>query len=404
MPSALEVYEADPDYQATEALSLIPPPRMDPPSTQRNNFRDRDRGGFNRGGRGGGRFDNRARPNASFGTQNRDDRNPHREPMGRRGHEEPKHEQREARGKVADHVQRPNSQTTVSFATKTWSRTFIPKTPYIQPSPQNFQRGRSLSNPYENIGRSIFVNRSAVKMASIDRLMRHESTHGLIRGPEFTFADVCAGPGGFVEYVLWRCATQKVILRNLRMFRRLGYHYDRDGWKGVHLVMADGGFSCQVMSYTKNSTQKNPHWSNPRHVYDLREGGDFIIKTFDLFTPFTISLLYLLRASFHLFAITKPTPHGPPIPSATSYVAGYLHRSIPIVTHLEETLRKLMEGFVKVEERVGLGLLDVVEVVRREVVMADKDFVEYVENSNMKNSRRKVPRLHMIKRKHEYGV
>jgi hypothetical protein len=83
-------------------------------------------------------------------------------------------------------------------------------------SSSDFTRSRNHTNPYEYIGKSVFVNRSAVKMANIDKLMgiteqwckSHPSTtQGNSEGPVFQFVDLCAGPGGFTEYLLWRLSA-----------------------------------------------------------------------------------------------------------------------------------------------------------------------------------------------------
>jgi cap1 methyltransferase len=54
------------------------------------------------------------------------------------------------------------------------------------------------------------MNRAALKMANIDAAtdfmftnVDHSVHHENHLGPYY-FADVCAGPGGFTEYVLWR--------------------------------------------------------------------------------------------------------------------------------------------------------------------------------------------------------
>lgn len=116
--------------------------------------------------------------------------------------------------------------------------------------PNDLMRARSRSNPYESIKGVFFLNRAAVKMANIDAILDFCLTEpskllkggSKIAGAEggsihhplascnvtaidlcgsltetwkknepvvgkdelFYFSDVCAGPGGFSEYVLWR--------------------------------------------------------------------------------------------------------------------------------------------------------------------------------------------------------
>lgn len=71
------------------------------------------------------------------------------------------------------------------------------------------RRARTRSNPYETIKSAFFLNRAAVKMANMDRACdfmftkANDSEDPKSRDLLY-FADVCAGPGGFSEYVLWR--------------------------------------------------------------------------------------------------------------------------------------------------------------------------------------------------------
>lgn len=58
-------------------------------------------------------------------------------------------------------------------------------------------KARSTCNPFEKIGRSVFQNR-----ALFDQMFTQPTTNVSF------FADVCAGPGGFSEYILWRTKDQ----------------------------------------------------------------------------------------------------------------------------------------------------------------------------------------------------
>lgn len=64
------------------------------------------------------------------------------------------------------------------------------------------REAKNATNPYALLDNSIFMNRSAVKLANIDALLGF-----VISEPRETgrvFADICGGPGGFTEYLLWR--------------------------------------------------------------------------------------------------------------------------------------------------------------------------------------------------------
>ncbi|RUS31467.1 FtsJ-like methyltransferase-domain-containing protein, partial [Jimgerdemannia flammicorona] len=85
-----------------------------------------------------------------------------------------------------------------------------------------FTAARCRANPFEKIGTSVFVNRAAVKLACLDALF-NLTRGGMASTGEtefrssfpppptiaqtFMFADLCGGPGGFSEYLLWRTHT-----------------------------------------------------------------------------------------------------------------------------------------------------------------------------------------------------
>lgn len=76
----------------------------------------------------------------------------------------------------------------------------------------DMRRARTKSNPFETIRGNIFQNRAAVKMANMDSMFDFmftnpvdEDGNSLVGESDLLyFADVCAGPGGFSEYVLYR--------------------------------------------------------------------------------------------------------------------------------------------------------------------------------------------------------
>lgn len=94
-------------------------------------------------------------------------------------------------------------------------RIFKLKSSFDDVPPKLFRTARSKSNPYEKIGKEIFQNRAAMKMANLDSLFglvredivseRMSALPMFIPHPLDTYADICAGPGGFTEYICWRC-------------------------------------------------------------------------------------------------------------------------------------------------------------------------------------------------------
>ena len=78
--------------------------------------------------------------------------------------------------------------------------------------PKELMMARSKSNPFETIKGAFFQNRAAMKMANMDAVFdfiftapKAKDGRPALRPNELLyFADVCAGPGGFSEYVLWK--------------------------------------------------------------------------------------------------------------------------------------------------------------------------------------------------------
>ena len=83
-------------------------------------------------------------------------------------------------------------------------RLFAAKSQFDGIGEREFDSARTRGNPYEKIGKSVFINRAAVKMAELDYKF------GLLKSETepLYFGDVCAGPGGFTEYILWRLQTK----------------------------------------------------------------------------------------------------------------------------------------------------------------------------------------------------
>ena len=85
------------------------------------------------------------------------------------------------------------------------------KSVFDQLEGHEMRKARTRSNPFEIIQGVFFLNRAAMKMAEMDAVFdfiftnpRDKEGRELTSNDLLYFADVCAGPGGFSEYVLWR--------------------------------------------------------------------------------------------------------------------------------------------------------------------------------------------------------
>ncbi|BHF57993.1 Cap-specific mRNA (nucleoside-2'-O-)-methyltransferase 1 [Sparganum proliferum] len=100
---------------------------------------------------------------------------------------------------------------------------------------------RMRSNPFENIRRGIFMNRAAMKMANMDHLLGYLFSRATRQNEVLHFADVCAGPGGFSEYLLWRRCNPPVPdkTRTHPETNEAGEATKGDGEQEVKLARAD---------------------------------------------------------------------------------------------------------------------------------------------------------------------
>ncbi|KAI8821473.1 FtsJ-like methyltransferase-domain-containing protein [Fimicolochytrium jonesii] len=314
-------------------------------------------------------------------------------------------------------------------------------------TPQALHYARSRANPYELVGRSIFVNRSAVKMANLDALCQFlDRARERCANGEFRFVDLCSGPGGFTEYILWRTKQMGLQAKGWGMtlkgeqdfalekmdpaidvpnrFQPF-YGADQTGdvyrtanikafvdlveagsqTEGVDLVTCDGGFNVT-----------GDEWNQEDHSRQillcqvliglsvLREHGDFLFKVFDLYTPFMVELVYILYRMFEKIAIVKPFTSRPA--NSERYIVCRSLRAKPnaqVLQHLFGVNDKFNElkgddaakpiisshatqqpGFLPREEKIKNGLTEVVHIVDPEIVMKEKGLIGPIKSQNMR--------------------
>ncbi|XP_074640055.1 cap-specific mRNA (nucleoside-2'-O-)-methyltransferase 1-like [Tubulanus polymorphus] len=284
------------------------------------------------------------------------------------------------------------------------------------------RRARTRSNPYETIRGGIFQNRAAMKMANMDAISDFMFTDpkdkdgmsSVEKGELLYFADICAGPGGFSEYVLWRrqCTAKGfgMTLRgpcdfkleefhaapselfepfygakgvegdgdiynpaNLIAFRKFVMENTDD--KGVHFVMADGGFSVEGHENIQEILSKRLYLCQFLCALSiLREGGHFVCKLFDIFTSFSVGLIYLMYLIFEHVAIFKPVTSRP-ANSERYIVCKWLKPDADGVHDYLFEANISMDSLKHSEN-------DVEELVPLHILQMDHPFIEYINNSN----------------------
>ncbi len=163
------------------------------------------------------------------------------------------------------------------------------------------------------------------------------------------FGDVAAGPGGFSEYLLWRRGASSkgfgFTLRGEHDFEPSRFHHrappelfhpyygprnDGDlyssenvrafrdlvsrqtGGHMLHVVMGDGGFDVSGQENIQEVMNKQLLLTQfAAALATLRRGGHFVCKCFDLFTPFSSGMLFLLHTAFDAVCIYKPAQSRP---------------------------------------------------------------------------------------------
>ena len=284
-----------------------------------------------------------------------------------------------------------------------------------------FLKARTRANPYETIRGSIFQNRAAMKMAEMDAsfdfiFTSHKDYDAKDPSNLLYFADICAGPGGFSEYVLWKRKwhskgfgfTLKAEWANdfkLEDFKAgtpetFDCHYGVGGYQGdgdifrddnlvefskyvkentdnqgVHFVMADGGFSVEGQENIQEILSKQLYLCQFTCALSLlRVGGHFVCKLFDLFTPFSVGLVYLMYRAFKRICIFKPVTSRPA--NSERYIVCEEMRDDAKSIH-----DYLFESNTKLNNLKGSDV-DLSELVPVDIMKDDEIFFDYIKRSN----------------------
>uniref|UniRef100_A0A673HUF0 Cap-specific mRNA (nucleoside-2'-O-)-methyltransferase 1 n=1 Tax=Sinocyclocheilus rhinocerous TaxID=307959 RepID=A0A673HUF0_9TELE len=289
---------------------------------------------------------------------------------------------------------------------------------------EEMRRARTRSNPYETIRGAFFLNRAAMKMANMDHVFDYMFTNPKDSqgkpqtrdkdGELLYFGDVCAGPGGFSEYVLWRRRWHAkgfgMTLKGSNDFKLEDFYaapselfeayygeggIDGDGditrpenitafrnfvldsteGRGLHFLMADGGFSVEGQENIQEILSKQLLLCQFLTAMSVvRPGGHFVCKTFDLFTPFSVGLIYLLYLCFERVSLFKPVTSRP-ANSERYVVCKSLKPGTDAVREYMFTINLKLNQFRHSDR-------DVTEVVPLDIIKGDTDFFQFMINSN----------------------
>ncbi|RVE50848.1 hypothetical protein evm_004415 [Chilo suppressalis] len=295
---------------------------------------------------------------------------------------------------------------------------------------EDLRHARFRSNPYETIGSVIFLNRAAVKMANIDSVFDFMFTNPKTQDGKpavndkeiLYFADVCAGPGGFSEYVLykkgWRAKGFGFTLIGQCDFKLHDFYagppetfdayYGKKGDgnifdpenltslkdyvikqtndKGVHFLMADGGFSVEGQENIQEILSKQLYLCQCLAALMLvRTGGHFVVKLFDVFTLFSVGLIYIMYKCFDHVCIHKPVTSRPA--NSERYL---ICKWKKLGT---ESAEQHLYNVNCILNDARDGDNDVTELVPMNVIQEDRNFFDYIFTSNCVLGERQIKNL-----------
>lgn len=283
---------------------------------------------------------------------------------------------------------------------------------------------RNKSNFFE-VKSGQFMTRAAIKIANVDAMFGWKLCQlpdGADEDQLLYFVDVFGGPGGCSEYVLWRndgwnakgfgYTTRGDYEFHTEMFRMGspdsfdpfyganddGHIFDPDNIStfmeyvkaqtddklGAHLIMCDGGF------YVKNNNQE----IISKHLYlclvllavgVIRPGGNAILKVFDLYTPFSVGLVYILTKSYRKVSIVKPVSSR--VANSERYLVcqNRLNEDNLFMSYLFSISQVLWEN--------RHGEHDIINIISPETIKEEEKFYNFIRNSNNDLARRQIEGL-----------
>lgn len=278
----------------------------------------------------------------------------------------------------------------------------------------NFDKARKLANPYEKIGRSIFLNRAAIKLANTDavfNLTKSETSffspistkttklvaNGMREEDYFTFVDIAGGPGGFTEYIQYRFPMS--IGYGITLLSELPYlNWDIDRLKmdrfipivgedgtgnlytnwsyfifdvitstpeGVKLAVADGGFDTDDPQFFQHQEFMSARLIMIEILIACRisaEGASFVLKVFDTVTDISIKLIWIISLFYENVSIFKPVSSRPANAERYVVATGFIgidnivYRELePILKYLENTADDLVKQDIETGESTFLA-------------------------------------------------
>jgi len=240
-----------------------------------------------------------------------------------------------------------------------------------------YDQMRRRVNPYEDLGRNIFMNRAGVKLANLDAVFNFTNNQGYLHQQvptPITFVDIAGAPGAFTQYLQWRRPGSSGVgislacdigwsekLLDMRHFQIVygpdgsGNLYHQARWfgdyvrslypDGVDLALADGGFAVEKKTDRSMAKSRLLLSEVLAGLMCVRAGGTFVMKFFSLFGRFSGDLIYLIAAAFEDFYLFKPVSSRPT--SAERYVVARGRRD-----HIDPIIQTLTRSWERYQDEL----------------------------------------------------
>ena len=324
-----------------------------------------------------------------------------------------------------------------------------------------FDDARNRANPFEGVRKEFFINRAAAKMAAMDAACGWIFSYADAEDPAregtatsnspdapfgtaprpapslLHFGDVAAGPGGFSEYLLWRRGGSACgvgfTLRGDHDFTLQRFHYkalpelfhpyygpkdDGDLYQssnlralqalvgrqtagvGLHVVMGDGGFDVSGAENIQEVLNKQLLLMQFASALGcLAEGGHFVCKAFDLFTPFSAGLLYVMYRCFDAVCVYKPAASRPANSERYIICRGLRRANPPAFEYLltvNDRLNVLKRAWRSSGQKEGDGGQDVTGLAPAALLGMGTPFGSYLADSNNRLGRLQAKALRRL--------
>ena len=213
---------------------------------------------------------------------------------------------------------------------------------------------REEANEYEDLKRNIFSTRAAVKLANIDAVFKitYKNNERSYEEPtnknseKLVFCDLAGGPGSWIEYLQYTSEFATIFGITLNEHTQLTLNWKLDKLKhpeNVKILWGKDGdgnlynsaeyIEKPIFDKTKSKCDlvtsdggieigddfKRQELLNSRlflsEVYSalniLKDGGNFVLKVYDLVSNFSCQLVFLLNCCFDQISIFKPVSSRP---------------------------------------------------------------------------------------------